>query len=67
MLFPQKVVLHILTVIRARIFLMVGTVRIVGTVFMTARVCLRGSDETLNKGMISGDRVLWNRRSDYSR
>ena len=34
---------------------------------MTAGVCLRGSDETLNKGMISGDRVLWNRRSDYSR
>ena len=27
----------------------------------------RGSGETLNKGMISGDRVLWNRRSDYSR
>ena len=58
-------VLHLNAPIRARIFLMVGTVRIVGTVIMTARVCLRGSNEILNKGMISEDHVLWNRRSEH--
>ena len=57
--------LQFLTPIRARIFLMVGTVRIVGTVIMTARVCLRGSNEILNKGMISEGHVLWNRRSEH--
>ena len=37
-----------LTPIRARIFLMVGTVSIVGTVYMTARVGLWGSKKSQN-------------------
>ena len=34
----EEAALHLCAAIRARIFLMVGTVSIVGTVYMTARV-----------------------------
>ena len=40
---------HFLTPIRTRIFLMVGTVSIVGIVYMTARVALLGQQEIEEK------------------